>query len=100
MPYQLKTKMTVSKMHKIEGKNGTIAICDLNINGELAVNGILLNRKEGTFYLVFPTRVVNRRGVKEHLDICHPVTAESRTALTELIVKEWQAKYGQEPVAG
>lgn len=96
MPNQLKMKVMISKMHKIEGKNGTVAICDLNINGEFAVNGILLNQKNGVFYLVFPTRVVSRRGTKEHLDICHPVTAEARLTITELVAQEWRAKYGQD----
>ena len=101
------SKVIVTRLHKIEGKNSVVAICDLNINGELTINGVTLNKNktDGSYFLGFPSKVVKRRDVetktdaKEYADICHPLTGEVRKELTELVVEEWTAKYRQETSA-
>lgn len=90
-------KITVTKIYKIEGKSGTVAICDLNLGSEFALNGIILNKgKEGGFHLQFPFVVRNRKGVKEYTDVCYPLTANGMARLTEQVVAEYQAKWGGE----
>ena len=90
----LKSKVTVTRLHKIEGKNWTVGIADISINGEFAINGVTLARKNGVVHLVFPFRVSSKKGAKEYLDICHPLTAESRQTVTQLVVQEFETKYG------
>jgi DNA-binding cell septation regulator SpoVG len=79
-----------------------VAICDLNINDEFAINGITLNKskKDGGYFLGFPSKVVKRRDAesktdaKEYTDISHPLTAEARKEATDLAVEEWDRKFG------
>ena len=97
------SKLTVTRMHKIEGKNGTVAICDLSINDEFSINGITLKRSKkesGGYFLGFPSKVIKRKDAeaktdsKEYADISHPLTAEARKEATDLVVEEWDRKYG------
>lgn len=95
------SKLIVSRMNKLEGKNGTMAICDISINGEFTINGITLNKssKDGSLFLGFPSKIVKRKDAdsktdaKEYVNITHPITAEARKELTDLVIEEWNRKY-------
>ncbi len=95
---QLKSKVAVNSIHKVEnGKNGTVGICDLNINGEFTITGVLINKnKDGGLYLKFPYRTNRTRQGTEYADIAHPSTKDTRTAVTELVVESWEANFGDE----
>ncbi len=94
----MKSELAVTRMHKIEGKNSTLAICDLTINGEFSLNGVTLNKskKDGSYFLGFPSKLMKYKGTKEYGDVCHPLTAEARQAATDLVVEEMAVKYGQD----
>ena len=92
----LKSKVVVTSCRKIEGKHVTVGGADLAINGEFAISGLIVVRRDTGLAVKFPWRVEEKKGgEKEYLDVCYPLSLEARQAVSSLVIQEFETKYGE-----
>lgn len=67
------------------------AAASVNIGGAFAVHGIKVLQSEKGFFISMPSSsYVDSNGKQQYSSICHPVTAEARTALTAAVLKAYE----------
>lgn len=67
------------------------AVCDVVIAETVVVHGVrVVEGNEGLFVSFSCERKLNREGVVRHYDIVHPITAETRTDLIEMVLCEYR----------
>lgn len=92
----MKSKVTVQCLNRVEGKNGVVGICDLGINSEFMIKGVLVSHREGKYSLKFPYMVRATPAGKEYIDLAHPITADARKIVTEQVLAEAKVKFGED----
>lgn len=69
------------------------AVCDVVIAETVVVHGVRVVEGNEGLFVSFPCeRKLDREGVVRYYDIVHPVTAEARTELTELVLCEYRGQ--------
>ena len=81
------------RIHRLFDREGSSmrASASVNIGGAFAVHGIrVLQSEKGLFVAMPSSSYVDGNGRQQYSSICHPVTAEARTALTVAVLKAYE----------
>lgn len=74
----------------------TRAIASANIGGAFAIHGIKIMDSEKGLFVSMPQSKYEKDGKTHYNEIFHPVTADSRTALNNAVLKAYEQKLNEE----
>lgn len=80
------------RIHKVENEKDLRAYATVTIGGAYAAHGIrVVNGKSGLFVAMPSRKRTNAEGQEEFVETFHPVNKEAREAITEAVLKAYNA---------
>lgn len=68
------------------------AYASATIGGAFAVHGIRVIDSENGLFVAMPSRAVQKEGSTEYKDIFHPITADGRNVLSDVVLSAYEQK--------
>lgn len=86
--------ITDIKIRRIYSENRLRALVSLTLGGDFAIHDIKVIDGPQRLFIAMPSRRDEQGNFR---DICHPITAEARTALEQRILEEYHNYIEQNP---
>lgn len=77
-------EITNVKIFKAKKRGPVVAYANVILDNKFIIRGITLIERENGRFLSMPARRL-RNGEKSYRDMCHPLNAEVRTELTDVV---------------
>ena len=86
-------KLTAKIDQMLQYENSKVkAIASVSIGNVFAVHGIKVIEGPHGLFLRMPQSVYEKNGTKQYQDLFHPVTAEARQAMDDMVLSAYQVK--------
>jgi stage V sporulation protein G len=83
-----------SRIDRLVDKEGSKikAIASITVGGAFAIHGIKVMKNDKGLYVSMPVNSYTRGGKTEYSEVCHPVSAEARSALNESVLDAYSER--------
>ena len=81
----------IDRLMNLEG-NRIRAAASGNLAGAFAIHGLKVVDSEKGLFVSMPQSRYEKEGKTQYSDICHPITAQARTALSEAVLAAYEQK--------
>lgn len=88
-PYAIKAR--IDRLVDMEGSS-LKAVASVNIGSAFAVHGIRIMDSQKGLFVSMPSTKYEKDGQTKYSDICHPISAESRTELNNAVLAAYEQK--------
>lgn len=81
----------IDRLVNLEGSR-VRAAASVNVAGAFAIHGLKVIDSEKGLFVSMPQSRYEKAGKIQYSDICHPITAQARTALCEAVLAAYEQK--------
>ncbi len=85
----------IDRLVNLEGSR-VRAAASVNLAGAFAIHGLKVVDSEKGLFVSMPQNRYEKEGRTQYSDICHPITAQARAALSEAVLAAYEQRLEEE----